>query len=230
MMSAPRPILTIFDDAAVRDLVADNLTATGKFRLVRASTISGATNLINAMCFDTVLLDIRLPDGDGIQFCSTLRSLGYRMPIILFGDGSADADVIWGLDAGANDYITNIARPKELIARIAAHLRIFDNSMDATLAIGSFVFRPSEKLLLSPQSDLPIRLTTKETDLLKFLHQARGSYVTRQRLLSEVWGYKTGVVSNTVDTHINRLRKKMFGDARCSMFIAMPGGYRLNTV
>jgi DNA-binding response OmpR family regulator len=226
-MPSARPILAVFGDDVVREVVADHLTVTGKFRLVKATTLYDATESLNAACFDALLLDIQLPDGDGIEFCSTLRSLGHKMPIILLSDGSADADVVRGLDAGANDYITDISRSEELLARLRAQLRIFDNSMDATLTIGPFAFRPSEKLLLSPQTNRRIRLTTREADLLKFLHRARGCYVTRQHLLSEVWGYKIGVISKTLDTHINRLRKKMATDARCGMFIAMPGGYRL---
>jgi DNA-binding response OmpR family regulator len=229
MMSLARPILTICGDDAVLKYLGDHLAATGKFRLVRATTRDDATETLNAACYDALLLDMRLPDGDGIEFCSTLRCQGYKMPIILLGDRAADADVVRGLDAGANDCITDITRPKELLARLRAQLRVFDNSVDATLAIGSFTFRPPEKLLLSPQANRRIRLTTKEADLLKFLHSVAGSYVTRQLLLSEVWGYKTDVESKTLDTYIYRLRKKMETDSRCGMFIAMPGGYRLDT-
>jgi DNA-binding response OmpR family regulator len=227
-MSAARPVLIIVGAHAVSEAVTGALAATGKFRFVEATTLSGATDCLNAVCFDAVFLDIQLPDGDGIEFCSTLRSLGYKMPIILLGHRSADDDVVRGLDAGANDYITDITRSQELLARLRAQLRNFDNSMDATLTIGSFAFRPSERSLLNPQTNRRIRLTAREAELLKFLHQAGGSYVTRQRLLTEVWGYKTGVISATLDTHITRLRKKMSIDVRCGVFITMPGGYRLD--
>lgn len=229
-MSLARPILTIFGDDAVREVVGDHLAATGEFKPVKAITLYDAAESLNDACFDAVLLDAQLPDGNGIDFCSTLRSLGYKMPIILLRDGSTNADVVRALDAGANDYITDITRSKELLARLRAQLRVFDNSVDATLTIGSFAFRPPEKLLLNPQTNRRIRLTTREADLLKFLHQTGGSYVTRQLLLSEVWGYKTGVISNTLDTHIYKLRKKMSLNSRCGVFIAMPGGYRLDTL
>ena len=230
LMSPARPILIIFGDGEVRETVADHLNATDKFEITEASTLYEATNILKVTSFDAIILDVQLPDGGGIEFCSTLRSLGNKIPIILLRDGSADADVIRGLQAGASDYITNIARSKELIARLAAQLRVFDNSTDATLAVGLFTFRPAEKLLLGPQPNRRTRLTTKESELLKFLCQARGACVTRKLLLSEVWGYKIGVVSNTVDTHINRLRRKMLNDATNGVFITMPGGYRLHTL
>jgi DNA-binding response OmpR family regulator len=229
-MPSARPVLTIFSDDAVHAVVVSHLTVSGKFRPVSATTLQDATESLNDTCFDAILLDTQLSDGDGIEFCSTLRCRGYKMPIILLRDGSLDADVVRGLDAGANDYITNITRSNELLARLRAQLRAFDNSVDATLTIGSFAFRPSEKMLLNPQTNRRIRLTTREADLLRFLHHTGGSYVTRQLLLSEVWGYKAGVISSTVDAHIYKLRKKMSIDSRCPVFIAMPGGYRLDTL
>ncbi len=229
MKASARPVLVIFGNDAVRQAVANHLATTGKFRPVKATTLYDATESLNATYFDTLLLDTELSDGDGIEFCSRLRSLGYKMPIILLRDGAGDDDVVRGLDAGANDYIIDITRPRELLARVRAQLRVFDNSMDATLTIGSFAFRPSERLLLNPQTNSRIRLTTKEAHLLRFLHRTGGSYVTRQLVLNEVWGYSTSAVSKTLDTHIYNLRKKMSINSRCGMFIAMPGGYRLDT-
>jgi DNA-binding response OmpR family regulator len=229
MIASARPVLTIFGDTAARKVVTDHLAASRKYRLASATTLHGATESLNAACFDALFLDVQLPDGDGVEFCSTLRSLGHKIPIILVGDGSGDADVVRGLDAGANDYITDITRLEELSARLRAQLRVFDNSRDATLTIGSFSFRPPEKLLLSPQTNRRIRLTNREADLLTYFHRLDGAFITRQRLLSEVWGYKIGAISNTVDTHIYSLRKKMAIDDRCGTVITMPGGYRLET-
>jgi DNA-binding response OmpR family regulator len=228
MIASARPILTIFGNGAVREIVGSQLATVDMFRHVEATMLYDATERLNEACFDALLLDIQLPDGNGIDFCSTLRSLGYKMPILFLRDGSTDTDVVRGLDAGANDYITDTTRPRELLARLRAQLRIFDDSEDATLTIGSFSFRPPEKLLFNPQTNRRIRLTTREVDLLKFLHQTGGSYVTRQLLLREVWGYNTGSMSRTLDTHIYKLRKKMSVDSRCGVFIAMPGGYRLD--
>ena len=106
-------------------------------------------------------------------------------------------DVVRGLDAGANDYVAKPFRLPELLARVRAQLRIFDNSEDAVFTIGPYVFRPSAKLLLEPARNRKVRLTNKECAILKFLYRAGGKPVPRQMLLNEVWGYNSAVTTHS---------------------------------
>jgi DNA-binding response OmpR family regulator len=228
-MSIVRPILVIENDDALRAVLVEHLVASGEFQPVEAVTLREALQFLGAAGarFDSILLNIALPDGDGINFCRELRRQGHKMPIVLFGGVSADADVIRGLDAGANDYLTDTARLNEMLARLRAQLRLFDNSVDAVLTIGSYTFRPLEKLLVNSETKYRINLSNKEAELLKFLHRS-GRFVTRQILLRQVWGYAADVLSATVDTHIYDLRRKMKADPDYRrLLITMPGGYQL---
>ena len=134
-----------------------------------------------------------------------------------------------GLDAGANDYIAKPFRLNELLARLRAQLRVYDNSEDAVFPIGPYSFRPSSKLLLEPQRNRKIRLTEKECAILKFLYRAGSRPVGRQILLNEVWGYNSAVTTHTLETHIYRLRQKIEPDPTNSrLLLTEGGGYRLD--
>ena len=145
-------------------------------------------------------------------------------------DGSDDeADIVRGLDAGANDYIAKPFRLGELLARLRAQLRIFENSEDAVFVIGPYTFRPSAKLLQEPQRNRRIRLTEKEAAILKFLYRAGTKPVARQILLNEVWGYNAAVTTHTLETHIYRLRQKIEPDpTNARLLVTEGGGYRLD--
>ena len=119
-----------------------------------------------------MILDVGLPDGDGRDLCIRLRKQGQKMPIIMLTGSDAETDVVRGLDSGANDYIAKPFRLDELLARLRAQLRIFENSEDAVFTIGPYTFRPSAKLLQDPVKNSRIRLTEKEAAILKFLYRA----------------------------------------------------------
>jgi DNA-binding response OmpR family regulator len=141
----------------------------------------------------------------------------------------AEQDVVRGLDSGANDYIAKPFRIMELIARLRAQLRVFDNSEDAVFMIGPYTFRPSAKMLQDTARNRRIRLTEKECSILKFLYRAGGRPVGRQILLNEVWGYNAAVTTHTLETHIYRLRQKIEPDpAAASLLLTEGGGYRLD--
>jgi DNA-binding response OmpR family regulator len=141
----------------------------------------------------------------------------------------AERDVVRGLDAGANDYVAKPFRPGELLARLRAQLRVFDNSEDAVFTIGPYVFRPAAKLLLEPARNRKVRLTGKEVGILKFLYRAAGKSVRRQVLLDEVWGYSSGAATHTLETHIYRLRQKIEADpSHTRLLLTEGGGYRLD--
>jgi len=203
-MPGPRPILIVDDDEALRSTLMEQLAVGGEFAPGEAATLAEAEAMLTAedSRYDMVLLDIALPDGDGRELCARLRRQGLRMPIIMLTGADAEQDVVKGLDAGANDYIAKPFRLNELLARIRAQLRVFDNSEDAVFTIGPYTFRPSAKLLVEPARNRKIRLTEKEAAILKFLYRAGGQPVGRQILLNEVWGYNSAVTTHTLETHI----------------------------
>jgi DNA-binding response OmpR family regulator len=229
--TAPRPVLIVEDDAALRATLAEQIALAGEFRVVEAGTSAEAEAELDAegARFDAVLLDIGLPDGDGRELCARLRKQGLKIPVIMLTGADAEQDVVRGLDAGANDYIAKPFRLGELLARLRAQLRVFDNSEDAVFTIGPYMFRPAAKLLLEPAKNRKIRLTEKESAILKFLYRAAGRPVGRQVLLNEVWGYNSAVTTHTLETHIYRLRQKIEPDpSRTRLLLTEGGGYRLD--
>jgi DNA-binding response OmpR family regulator len=138
-----------------------------------------------------------------------------------------DSDTILGLDSGANDYVTKPVRFAVLLARIRAQLRHHEQSEDAVFKIGQYTFKPSAKLLVGLNNQ-KVRLTEKETAILKFLYRAGDKPVGREVLLHEVWGYNPAVTTHTLETHIYRLRQKIEKDpSRAQLLITESGGYRL---
>jgi len=230
-MTTPRPILIVEDDAALRATLAEQIAEDGDFLADQAENAAEAERKLSDADarYDAILLDIGLPDADGRDFCAKLRREGKRMPVIMLTGADAEQDVIKGLDAGANDYIAKPFRLNELLARVRAQLRVFDNSEDAVFTIGPYLFRPSAKLLMEPARNRKIRLTDKESAILKFLYRAGGRPVPRQVLLNEVWGYNSAVTTHTLETHIYRLRQKIEPNpAQLRLLLTEAGGYRLD--
>jgi DNA-binding response OmpR family regulator len=230
-MPGERPILIIDDDATLRETLVEQLEVDGEFAASEAGTISEAEAMVTARDarFDALILDVTLPDGDGRDLCASLRKAGLRMPIIMLTGSDDEADVVRGLDAGANDYIAKPFRLAELLARLRAQVRIFENSEDAVFTIGPYTFRPSAKLLQEPIKNRRIRLTEKEAAILKFLYRAGTRPVARQVLLNEVWGYNANVTTHTLETHIYRLRQKIEPDpGNARLLVTEGGGYRLD--
>ena len=230
-MAGERPILIVDDDRALRDTLVEQLTLDGEFSATQAASVAEADAAIasqNAR-FDAILLDVSLPDGDGRDLCVKLRKQGVKVPIIMLTASDDEMDVVRGLDSGANDYISKPFRLAELLARVRAQLRIFENSEDATFNIGPFVFRPSAKQLSEPVTNRRIRLTEKEAAILKYLYRAGPRPVARQVLLNEVWGYNAAVTTHTLETHIYRLRQKIEADpSNACLLLTEGGGYRLD--
>ncbi|SDE65177.1 response regulator transcription factor [Belnapia rosea] len=230
-MSALRQILIVEDDAALRATLAEQILLGGEFSADEAESAAEAeAKLASAGArYDAILLDIGLPDADGREFCAKLRRDGRRMPVIMVTGADAEQDVIRGLDAGANDYLAKPYRLPELLARVRAQLRVFDNSEDATFLIGPYVFRPSLRLLQETARNRKIRLTDKECAILKFLYRAGGKAVARQTLLNEVWNYSSAVSTHTLETHVYRLRQKLEVDpGEPRLVLTAQGGYRLD--
>ena len=231
MMAGERPVLIVDDDRDLRALLSEQLAVDGEFTTIEAATAVEAESRIASKDsrFDAIILDVGLPDADGRDLCMKLRRLGIKVPIIILTGSDEESDVVRGLESGANDYIAKPFRLAELLARLRAQLRIFENSEDAVFNIGPYVFRPAAKLLQEPVKNRRIRLTEKEAAILKFLYRAGTKPVARQVLLNEVWGYNAAVTTHTLETHIYRLRQKIEPDpSNARLLVTEGGGYRLD--
>jgi len=227
-MTARKNILLVDDDDALRQSLAEQLGVYEEFSATEAANGGEALEIVKTKSFDLVLLDVGLPDIDGRELCKLFRRNGVKAPIIMLTGADSEADTILGLDSGANDYVTKPFRLGVLLARIRAQLRQHEQSEDATFAIGRFTFRPAAKVLIDPDSERKIRLTEKETAILKYLYRARDQVVGRDVLLNEVWGYNAGVATHTLETHIYRLRQKIEVDpSSAQLLVTEGGGYRL---
>ncbi|MGC6527376.1 MAG: response regulator transcription factor [Paracoccaceae bacterium] len=222
-----KKILLVDDEEDLRDALAEQLLITEEFDVVQAGTGSEALTAVKSADLDLIILDVGLPDTDGRELCKLMRKQGIKCPIIMLTGHDSDADTILGLDAGANDYVTKPFKFSVLLARIRSHLRQFEHSEDATFPLGPYTFKPSQKILMS-EDERKIRLTEKETNILKYLLRSGEASVSRDELLHEVWGYNAGISTHTLETHIYRLRQKIEPNpSQVSLLVTSDGGYRI---
>ena len=222
-----KKILLVDDEEDLRDALAEQLLITEEFDVVQAGTGSEALTAVKSADLDLIILDVGLPDTDGRELCKLMRKQGIKCPIIMLTGHDSDADTILGLDAGANDYVTKPFKFSVLLARIRSYLRQFEHSEDATFPLGPYTFKPSQKILMS-EDERKIRLTEKETNILKYLLRSGEASVSRDELLHEVWGYNAGISTHTLETHIYRLRQKIEPNpSQVSLLVTSDGGYRI---
>ena len=227
-MTQVKTILLIDDDDDLREALTEQFVMTEEFAVVEAGTGADAQQHLKKGLFDLLIVDVGLPDTDGRELCRLMRKQGLKTPVIMLTGHATDADTILGLDAGANDYVTKPFKFPVLLARIRSQLRQHEQSEDAVFKLGPYSFRPALKLLVCAD-DTKIRLTEKETNILKFLYRAPIPVVPRDTLLQEVWGYNAAVTTHTLETHIYRLRQKIEPDpANVQLLLTETGGYRLN--
>ncbi|HVL19889.1 MAG TPA: response regulator transcription factor [Amaricoccus sp.] len=226
-MGIVKKILMVDDDPDLREALADQLVATEEFDVFEAGDGEGGLARAGEQVYDLVILDVGLPDMDGRELCRLMRKQGVKCPILMLTGHTTDSDQIHGLESGANDYIAKPFKLPVLLARIRAQLRQHEQSEDAVFGVGPYSFRPAAKLLVD-EHEKKIRLTEKETNILKFLYRSGAAVVPRDTLLHEVWGYNAGVTTHTLETHIYRLRQKIEPDpANARILVTEPGGYRL---
>ena len=226
-MSAAKKILIVDDDDALRETLSEQFSLHDEFLVTDVSTAFEGVKHVKSELVDLVILDVNMPDMDGREVCKIMRRNGYKGPIVMLTAQDSDSDTILGLDSGANDYITKPFRFGILLARIRAHLRQHEQSEDAVFKIGPYTFKPSAKVLVRDDAR-KIRLTEKETSILKYLYRAGEKVVGRDVLLHEVWGYNAGVTTHTLETHIYRLRQKIEREpSHAEILVTETGGYKL---
>jgi len=222
-----RRILLVDDDGDLRGALVDQLSPYREFDLVEAGSAAEALGKVRDAHVDLMLLDVGLPDMDGREAVKILRREGFKSPVVMLTAQDSDSDEILGLESGANDYVTKPFRFSVLLARIRAALRQHDQSEDVVFTIGPYSFQPAAKTLESPEGT-KIRLTDKETSILKYLYRQGPKTCTREILLKEVWGYNNRVTTHTLETHIYRLRQKIERDpSNARLLVTEDGGYRL---
>ena len=227
-MAQLKKVLLIDDDEDLREALSEQLLMTEDFDVYEGGSGAEALEKIKEQSYDLLVLDVGLPDTDGRELCRLIRKQGVKCPILMLTGHDTDSDTILGLDAGANDYITKPFKFPVLLARMRAQLRQHEQSEDAIFTLGPYTFKPSIKVLVTAD-DKKIRLTEKETNILKFLYRATEDVVPRDILLHAVWGYNAGVTTHTLETHIYRLRQKIEPDpGKASILITENGGYRLS--
>lgn len=224
-----KSLLLVDDDDGLREALRDQLQLHEEFAIQEAASGAAALEIATDSNHDLLILDVGLPDMDGREVCRLMRRAGVNAPIIMLTGADTEADTILGLDSGANDYVTKPFKLGVLLARIRAQLRQHERSEDAIFNIGPYSFRPSAKMLIDPENgDRKIRLTEKETAILKYLFRAGEKVIGRDVLLNEVWGYNSGVTTHTLETHVYRLRQKIERDpSNAELLVTEPGGYRL---
>ena len=220
-------LLICDDDASLRETLMEQLDLYDEFTVLTAVDGQSAIDRVTDDRIDLAVMDVGLPDMDGREAVRAMRRSGYRGPVIMLTAQDSEDDTVEGLEAGANDYVTKPFKFAVLLARIRAHLRSHEASEDAVFQIGPYIFRPGAKLLVGERGS-KLKLTEKETAILRYLYRAGREVVGRDTLLAEVWGYNAHVTTHTLETHIYRLRQKIEPNpAVAAILVTEGGGYKL---
>ncbi len=206
-------VLVVDDDRTVSEVVAGYLTRAG-FRVDVANDATTALGRASVLDPDLVLLDLSLPDLDGIEVCQRLRRHRPGLPVIMLTARGDEDDRVLGLRTGADDYVTKPFSPRELVLRVQSVLRRASAANAPDPAAGRLVDGALVVDLVAHAASLggePLTLTAREFDLLAFLVGSPGRAYTREEILREVWGWEFGD-QTTVTVHVRRLREKVERD------------------
>lgn len=230
-MDAHSQILLIEDDPAVARSLQDGLQRHG-FQVAWQSSGGAGQEYARLNNPHLILLDVRLPDGSGFDFCRKMRKSGLRQPIIMLTVQKEEMDKVLGLEMGADDYVTKPFSLRELVSRVRAQLRRAYGELSSAeaglLFAGNLVIDQLRGQAL--RGDQPLNLTPIEFRLLVYLVSHRGQALSRPQIIEAVWGFTPDLESErTVNVHIRRLREKVEPDpSRPRLILTVPGiGYRL---
>ena len=227
-VSGNSPRLLIVDaDAYLRANLRQQFFAEGFQDIFDVGSVTGLNATLEDANPDLILLDLQMPDCNGVEICKRFRSNGFVKPIVMLTDKNAESDIIEGLKAGANDYVKKPIRMGDLLACINMQLRQFKVSDDVRFELAGLNFVPANKILYKIGCARIQALTEKETKILQVLHSAFPESVTKGELLTEVWGMRDGLTTHTLETHIYRLRQKIGRMTETPIVITTENGYRL---
>lgn len=228
-----KKLLVIEDDPDIQNLVRINLT-TANHQVDVTGNGQRGYELAQSGQYDLIILDIMLPDMDGLQICTQLRSKDNLTPILMLTAKDSEADRVVGLEVGADDYLTKPFSIRELQARVKAMLRRMEMNRqqqkqdEELLTFGDLTINAAKRLV--HLKDQPITLTSTEFDLLLYLARNPGVVFSRSQLLDSVWGYSHSGYEHTVNSHINRLRTKLEIDPANPQYVLTVWGvgYKFN--
>jgi DNA-binding response OmpR family regulator len=222
-------VLVVEDEPDIRSLIVLHLARDG-FRCRTAGTGVEALRAVKASPPDLVILDLMLPEMDGLDVCRRLRQdpAGVAVPIIMLTAKTDEVDRVLGLELGADDYVAKPFSPKELVARVRAVLRRTRPPAEVTRALSSGALLVDPSRHVATVAGHPVALTPKEFDLLQALIESAGRVLSRESLLNRVWGYARAdeIESRTIDVHVRRLRAKLGEEGR-RITTVKSIGYRL---
>lgn len=204
-------ILIIEDDAGLSMGLKDNLEIEG-YSVECADTLRQAKAIVKDFAPSLVLLDLMLPDGDGVAFCRSLRQENHSIRIIMLTARGEDADKLLGFEVGADDYIVKPFNLRELLARIKAQLRHLDAQGNFSRPVMIGMAQVDFRRHLLTRENNEIETSAREFDLLQYLVSHRNQVVSRDMILHEVWGHTGDITTRTIDNFIVRLRRKIEPD------------------
>ena len=227
-MSSRRRVLVVDDDDDFRQMLMEQLQIHEEFITEGTAAGTVAIDRTKEQYFDGIVLDNSLPDMGGREVCRVMRRTGVKSPIIMLTAADTDHDPTPEFDAGANHYVTKPFKIGVLLTRLRTSIREHEKSQHAAFKIGPYTFRPAAKIMVDTETEKKIRLTDKETAIVKFLYLAGERVVSRDDLLGEVWGYNADVTTHTLETHVYRLRQKIEREpSNADLLVTEPNGYRL---
>jgi DNA-binding response OmpR family regulator len=227
-MTGAKKALIVDGDRDLQEMLKEQFEVNGEFLTDSVNSGRAAIDKTLEQYYDIILVDAGLPDIDGRAVCKAMRKNGIKSPIVMLSKTDTDEETILALDAGANDYVAKPFRINVLMARLRARIRETEQSEHAVFQIGHYSFRPLDKSMQDNRNEQKIRLTEKETAIVKFLYLASDGVVSRDTLLGEVWGYNVGVTTHTLETHVYRLRQKIEEDpSNATILVTETTGYRI---
>lgn len=203
-----------------------------QFKVTKATSIMEAKKAIQKMPFDLIVLDLGLPDGDGLSLCATLKNNPEtrKIPLIMLTGKQQIEDKVLGFTAGADDYIVKPFHPQEFRFRVEARLREQQNKKKEAeiFTVGDLTFDVAKQRVTieKPGHPVTVALTTLEFRILLFFARRREQVLSRSQLLDSVWGGDINVYDRTIDTHISHIRKKI-ADSDWKLESVHGAGYRL---
>ena len=227
-MAVGKRVLIVDDQTVLLDMINEQLQLLEEFIPSVANSGAEALKETQKNSYEIVILNEGLPDMNSFDVCSLMRINGFRAPIIMITNVNSNVELVSGADKVVNEYITKPFRFAVLLSKIRTLIRQFENCNEEFFTIGPFSFYPGVHLLIEDKTKQRIRLTDKETLILKYLYRVSDRIVARDVLLEEVWGYNSKVTTRTLETHIYRLRQKLEKNpSQTQIILTEPGGYRL---
>lgn len=225
MTGMQRTIVIVEDDRDLCTLLEYNLSNSG-YKVVALHRLDGALEAIEAHSPDLIVLDVMLPDGDGLEFCRRLRADAAidRVPILFLTARAQEGDRVLGLEIGGDDYITKPFSPRELLARIKAHLRRA-SSREPKRFLAAKGLKIDFDARRATLHGAPLDLTATEFALLGFLAEHPGKAYTRQQLIARVWNGRVFVTPRNIDVHIRRLRERIEQEPKHPRWIQTVRGF-----